>query len=191
MFGRHRIVVIVCGLLSVIATCLFWFSTSGPASPVVGEADTPESFAYSPFVLKLSSSEIPFDTITFKDVGVQTSEEPQFLYESLAESLSLELSRGEVVNFSSEVIYSEEILDPANHTSCGSKHIYVDVWTQRAPAMWGYSLWSGCEKESRFAWKQVPREDVEGLHLTLEPLTNDIADALREATTRDCFNSSC
>lgn len=156
-------------------------------------AQEAHSHRYSPFVVQLPKGSAPFDMISFKDVGVSgDQQEAEALYETLAESLSLELASWPEAPLSSQVVYSEEITDPNNHKSCGSRHIYVDVWSTSAPPRWGYSLWSGCDEESRFAWREVPREHQhKDMAASVSGLTRDMSSALRKATTANCFTTDC
>lgn len=148
---------------------------------------------YSPYVLKVTSEAVPFDQISFKDVGLSvSSHESEVLYETLAESLALEIERASLASHP-EVLYSEEITDPANHTACGGRHVYIDVWTTEAPPQWGYSLWSGCAEEDRFQWRQLPRDPLQSADPAagLIPLARDIASSLRHATHTGCFQRQC
>jgi hypothetical protein len=174
---------------------LFMFATLAFTSACKTQAPPPEAAAshrYSPFVLKVSG-ESRFDTISFKDVGVKprAGEDHERFYEVMAESLSLELSTEAPGALSAEVQYSEEITDPKNHKSCGSKHIYVDVWSTEAPPRWGYSLWSGCEEESQFVWRELPRASGEDPSTEVGALTQDIAASLRKARETSCFVRGC
>ncbi len=179
-------------LLLFLAGCQKSAPQDQPTPTTKTTVQVAPSPAYSPFVLKIASSEVPFDTISFKNVGLQTSQEDaDVLYETLAESLSLELSTQASFPVPTEVVHNTDILNPDNHKSCGSKHIYIDVWEQSAPAMWGYSLWSGCDEDSQFAWRQLPQHSHQDLTQTVHPLTQDIAAHLRRATQTGCFSKNC
>lgn len=145
--------------------------------------------AYSPYLVRVKADHMPFDVISFKDVGLDVGDDTSLTYETIAESLALQMSVEPTL--SSEVVYSKDILDPANHKTCGSRHIYVDVWSTQEPQQWGYSLWSGCGEEDRFAWHQLPRPHSEDPVVAVEALTRSIADALRDASARSCFTRGC
>ena len=148
--------------------------------------------SYSPFVVHMSRSEdLPFRAISFKDVGMSLPEDERVIaYETLAESLSLELQRV-MDDLSVEVRHTVEILDPSAHLACEGHHIYVDLW--RAGEGWGYSLWSGCGEEDEFAHQEValPRVAVAGTAESFEPLTRDIVASLVAATRTGCFSRNC
>ncbi len=148
--------------------------------------------SYSPFVLHMSRPDgLPFGAISFKDVGMSIPEQERVLaYETLAESLSLELQR-RMDDVAVEVRHTVEILDPAAHLSCEGRHIYVDLW--KAGEGWGYSLWSGCGEDDEFAHEEVEptRVAVAGTAESFEPLTRDIVASLVDATRTGCFTKHC
>ncbi len=181
------------GLLGLGLCALFLWGCERNNAPAPSEQKEAASHHYSPFMLKTKDAELPFRTISFKDVGVSGVSEPnEVLYETLAESLALELSSPDFAPLASKVVYTEELLNPDNHVSCSGKHIYVDVWSTQEPAQWGYSLWSGCSEDERFVWEQLPRPvSKEDLVESLQPLTRSIATRLQEATHKSCFLKSC
>lgn len=148
--------------------------------------------SYSPFVVHMSRPQgLPFQHISFKDVGMSLPEDERVMaYETLAESLSLELQRA-IDDVSVEVRHTVEILDPAAHLACEGQHIYVDLW--RAGEGWGYSLWSGCGEEDEFAHEEVEpvRVAIAGSAESFEPLARDIAESLVDATRTGCFTRDC
>lgn len=151
-----------------------------PPAPAPAAAPGPH---YSPFVVQMSHPDLPFSQITFKDVGMSVApEERSFVYESIAESLSAALAEHAHQPMSSEVLYSSEAADPAHHVACGVAHIYVDLW-QPSAQRYGYSLWSGCGEDDQFQWRELDG--------SVEPLTRDIAEALRRAVTENCFTRRC
>lgn len=156
-----------------------------PAEEVV-EVE-PVSHQYSPYVVRMST-ELPFGLISFKDVGMSLPENarPQ-VYEEVAQSLAVALSKDAGLPLMSTVEYDLEMADPAHHLMCGYEQVYVDVWAPQGVERWGYSLWSGCAEEDRFAHREVERKSAEDI----EALTRDIAISLRTAVQTGCFISSC
>ena len=168
-------------------------ASAQPAVVEVKEVEGEPSFHYSPYVLKVNDNNTIFDTISFKDVGVNgiSTEERELLYEIIAESLSTELTADHQLAMTSAVVYDEKNLDPSNHLSCGASQLYVDFW--RSEKRWGYSLWSGCGDEDNFAWKEIKyRPDPRGdLGMEITPLTRDIITTLRQANERKCYQKTC
>ena len=150
---------------------------------------------YSPFMLTASDASI-FKTITFTDVGLKQPEPgpvDPVLLETIAESLAQTIAEHEVLDFTPEVAYDERLLDPQSHLFCEEHHLYIALWRGYDPDRWGYSLWSGCNEEHQFAWKEVvetPSADTD-LVSAVEPLTESIADTLAEATRKRCFLAKC
>ena len=149
-----------------------------PVIPAAPESPDP---IYSPFVVRVQDA--PFSRISFKDVGMSLSDDARsFVYESLAEGLSLKLA-----GLQSVVDHEPDIADPARHLACESEHIYVDLWSEERG--WGYSLWSGCGEDDKFGHHSV---EVEGDRLaSIEPLADHIASRLREAVRTGCFTAHC
>lgn len=152
-------------------------------------------YHYSPFVVQVPESAMVFDVISFKDVGLKReSQDPADpLLESLAEAVSFEIqSASELGVKQSHVEYLESYADPANHRSCESEHLYVDVWN-KGEASWGYSLWSGCGDADNFAWEEVAgvADDTTDLPDKLQPLAGAIAKRLVTAHQSKCFVKNC
>jgi hypothetical protein len=144
-------------------------------------------------MLQVKDRKAPFEAISFKDVGMSVPKEHrQFVYESIAESLALQLSSDDRLPMSSQVRYSRKITKPEHHRHCEAKHIYVDLWHNASSEHWGYSLWSGCGAEDRFAWKKVsaPKGNKDAV-ASIEPLARDIASSLRQAVQNECFRRTC
>ncbi len=146
--------------------------------------EEPSAPNYSPFVLDVDA-DVPFAIISFKDVGMSLpSTDQAFVYESLAESLASELDGREIM---SRVRHVPEILDPNNHVACEGEHIYVDLWKSSSSAgdRFGYSLWSGCGEDDRFAFQD------ERVLATVDALAQDIASSLSNAVETRCFTRLC
>lgn len=152
-----------------------------------------EEYFYSPFVLDLEGGE--FDTVSFKDVGLQRDggEPDERLLEVVAESLAYEFAaRQDELGYVAEVGYDEKMADPSNHVHCGLNHLYVDLWQSEAPDRWGYSLWSGCSEMDKFASEELPEESEKGdLTAQVAPLTASIVDSLAEASSEECYQKTC
>lgn len=148
---------------------------------------------YSPFIVRVDAMNrsLPFDVISFKDVGMSVPEQSRaYVYESIAQSLSRQLSSGDALPMTTSVRYSEAIADPTAHRACEGRHIYVDLWNHASSEHWGYSMWSGCGRDSRFA----RNEHLHGggdAWASVRPLTRDIAARLREAVRTGCFTTRC
>jgi hypothetical protein len=176
-------------------------SHSAEPSPSSGEQakaeehDGDRPHYYSPFMLKADDAKV-FKTITFTDVGLKQPEPgpvDPVLLETIAESLAQKIAEHESLDFTPAVSYDRGLLDPANHLFCEQHHLYIALWRGYDPDRWGYSLWSGCEEEHQFAWKEIPDPSPTGSDLVtaVEPLTQSIAETLAEATSRSCFVARC
>lgn len=158
-------------------------ASRGVVIPPAPESPDP---VYSPFLLHVT--EAPFGLISFKDVGMSLdTDERGLVYESLAEGLAIAL-RDHETSLSSTVRHDHAIADPANHTHCEGRHIYVDLWSESEG--WGYSLWSGCGEDDQFAHRAV-RVDRSDRLASLDPLASDIAETLRAAVRSNCFTRHC
>jgi len=147
---------------------------------------------YSPFVVQVEGS-AHFDTISFKDAGIAdvSNDRSIALYELVAESVSLELGQSEELRLHSAVAYDEAMADPANHTACAGRHIYVDIWHATDRDTWGYSLWSGCGEEDNFAWREVNMSSMDDESAEVDALAVQIRRDLGEAIRTGCFTRAC
>ena len=128
-----RIALVLC-LVGASFVLLRALSVS-PEAPAVRAAEGP---LYSPFVVQVSS-EAPFGEITFKDVGMSLpAQDRAHVYETLAESLSRELSHDVSVPMSTSVTHDPRVSDPSAHLACAGRHIYVDLWQDAPSETWGY-----------------------------------------------------
>lgn len=175
--------------LGIAGAGLLAVRASSPATPPATEAapETPRASYYSPFVLQMSA-ELPFEQISFKDVGMSLDPaHQQLVYEEVAQSLAFALASFPEPPMSSEVLYSEQAADPSSHLACGASHIYVDVWAPEGAERWGYSLWSGCGEDDRFAHQEITRARPDDV----EALTRAIAADLARAVETRCFTRRC
>lgn len=161
-------------------------------SPSPASAPTAFESRYSPFVVEVQGSR-HFDTISFKDVGIAdvSNDRSIALYELVAESLSHELRQSTELRLSSSVAYDEAIADPANHTACAGRHIYVDIWRSPERNTWGYSLWSGCSEEDNFAWREVQMSSASSEDDEVLTLAARIRRDLQQAVQTGCFTKAC
>lgn len=170
---------------------LLW--ACAPESPVARLPTRPEATVetdpgphYSPWVVTVGDRDARFDEISFKDVGMSSiddTDRPE-TFHAIAESLASQLSE-------SEASYSEAMSRPENHLSCAPRHVYVDLWASESPARWGYSLWSGCGEDDRFAWEELRRASSPDDADAIATLTEHIAGSLREAIETGCFTRQC
>lgn len=145
---------------------------------------------YSPFVVEVTGTDLPFEHITFKDVGMSVAPENRaFVYETIAQSLSAALGAEEAMSLEARVLYSEDAADPAHHRACAGRHVYVDVWHSATSPKWGYSLWSGCGEDDQFAWREFDTASPDPA--SVEPLTRDIVAHLGRALETGCFTRHC
>ena len=150
------------------------------------DAEAPQ---YSPFWVHTVAPALPFNAITFKDVGMSLPvEDRAFIYESLAETLARDLREHAI---ESHVSHSAALTDPSNHMSCESEHVYVDVW--QSGGGYGYSLWSGCGEEDQFAHGEFEgsAEDLGHSPEQLAVLSISIVRDLRHAVATGCFTRVC
>lgn len=189
-FGRAR------WLGGAVAALAVACSNPDP-DPVASAPTDPEPVAeapprYSPFVVEVEG-DVPFRRITFKQVGPPLmSVDPSLHFEALAQSLALELS-SPARQLSSETRFDPDVQDPNFHLACGSAHIYVDYWNQGSPTEpeYGFSLWSGCSADARFAEDAVNAPTEATLADQVIPLAKRIAERLDQATQSRCFRRSC
>ena len=176
-------------LLGSITAC---DRTSEPAAQVA-EIEAREGQHYSAYAVETPTN-ASFHIVTFKDVGIRhftPNLEP--LYETVAESLALQMTSLADPAWTARAAYRAELLDPANHRHCATRHIYVDVWTSMEPDRWGYSLWSGCGEDDQFAWTELPMTSAAADDLVghAEALTTSILGDLRSAQERGCWTRTC
>lgn len=161
------------------------------ATPDEEDELEPHGPFYSPWVITVRGENLPFDEISFKDVGM-SSLAPSHraeIYEAIARSLADELEAHEAL--SASVRHSEAAARPEHHLHCAPRHVYVDLWQGRQPERWGYSLWSGCTDELRFAWREVPRPAGLDERAMSEEVARSIEAAIHEALRTRCFRRSC
>ncbi len=157
--------------------------------------DVPREHYYSPFVIALAGEGV-FKSVTFTDVGIsQPTPGPvdETLLETIAESLAQHMSRSDVLSYSTRVYHDAAVAIPDNHLFCEESHLYVALWKGYSPDRWGYSLWSGCNEEHQFAWKEVeiPDSAAHDMIESTKPLSVSIVESLEKATTDNCFLSEC
>ena len=157
------------------------------ADRTAAEAEDAQVPLYSPFVVEVKEG--PFTRISFKQVGsFRGADDRTQVFETLAESLAWALS---LKGAASHAAFTPEVADPTHHRACGGRQIYVDFW-ENEDAVFGFSLWSGCGEDSRFAYEPELSLPAGGdLIGRLEPLTSRIADRLIEARENDCFDARC
>ncbi len=170
------------------AACTAGEAPAPPEGPAPEEAEGP---VYSPFVVTVDGA-APYRSITFKQVGSLVSDvDRAVLFEALAESLVLEL-QGETHEFVSHMSYDPSVAQPGAHLACGAAQIYVDFWERSgAEPGFGFSLWSGCSEDDRFALEDVEAGSEGEITAWIEPLSRGIAAALRRAGSTGCYQRSC
>lgn len=180
-------------VFSIVALALSACQRSGVVPPDPGVA-AQDSALYPAFYLSLDG-DVPFRTISFKDVSLQTmdSDPSSPVYEALAESLGYAIAASPTWGTSALVEHDVSLSDPGNHRFCGNRHLYVDVWRSEGPERLGYSLWSGCMEHDQFAWQELSlpwseNGDVVGL---VEPLSQSIVDSVSAALESGCFKAAC
>ena len=172
---------------------------SGEALAAAEVTAAPSEPSYSPFVVDVDSpspAALPFHLISFKDVGMSLPDDAarQMAYESLAEALSLELaelSQELGASMSGSVRHDHGLTEPTAHLACEGRHIYVDVWRSGDAGPYGYSLWSGCGEDDRFAYNERVVASAEGTPSAMDPLAQEIAESLEDALRRRCFQRTC
>jgi hypothetical protein len=186
-------------LIALLVALVLWTACTSPPPPhpahgasAPGAAATDDEAAtpYSPFTVEVAGVEA-FDHISFKDVGLRPGD--AWVHEVLASGLAEELMTLAPDPVAANVSFDPAFADPAHHVACGDAHVYVDVWHSESPDRLGYSLWSGCEEDAQFAWREVPVPEVdwEDAATTLAPLTAHIASALGDALETGCFRRTC
>lgn len=166
---------------------------------VGGQAEVKEAVErehyYSPFVITVDG-DVVFKTVTFTDVGISQPDPGRVddtLLETIAESLARHLSRSDTLGYATRVYHDAALADPDNHLFCEESHLYVALWKGYAPDRWGYSLWSGCNEEHQFAWKEVeiPESAANDMIESVKPLSVSVVESLEKATKEGCFLSEC
>jgi hypothetical protein len=181
------------GALSLAVACVDVASPEPSETRLAGKTpEVPATAAlYSPFVVQVRG-EAPFREITFKQVGsISNDVDRARLFETLAESLALDLAQSEA-DWSVATNYSPEVAEPAFHRACGAAHIYVDFWERGGGEPgWGYSLWSGCSMDDRFALEDVAASRSDEVTDWVAPLTERIARSIEHAHATSCFRAEC
>ncbi len=157
--------------------------------------DVPREHYYSPFVVTVDG-DVVFKTVTFTDVGIRQplpGPVDETLLETIAESLAQHLSRSETLGYEAKIYHDAAAADPNNHLFCEESHLYVAIWKGYSPDRWGYSLWSGCNEEHQFAWKEVviPKSAANDMIESVKTLSVSIVESLEKATKENCFLSEC
>lgn len=168
----------------------------GPMAPSVDDVEAPAAapaHRYSPFAIRLDGHRY-FDVVTFKDVS-QTLPDPALMTDELmAEGFALALRRTHPAVMT-DVVHEPALLDPGSHVFCDRRHLYVDFWQSPAAAAdgprWGYSLWSGCGEDDRFAWQEINGPAAYGLAEQVERVVDHIASRLGVADARACHQRRC
>jgi hypothetical protein len=121
------------------------------ARPADAAAEAP---TYLPFAVQVDGP-LWFQTASFKDVGLRTRSDAQrrAVMEAVTDAFALRLGERQVP---AHATYEPELADPAWHTQCRARHLYVDVWRSTAPDRLGFSLWKGCGADDRVAWTELP-----------------------------------
>lgn len=153
---------------------------------------------YSPFIVRVDGDKL-FDTISFKAVGGFSGDKAarQRLFERLAGFLAEGLRQGPGLKVTTAVYFDAFIADPASHCACEGRHAYVDFWRAQEPdGKWGFSLWSGCNADSQFAWQEVSRPQSQAKTSTQDEampriLGLQVAKTLAQAMRSGCADSSC
>lgn len=152
-------------------------------------APGPMSSRYSPFAIRLSGHTW-FDVVTFKDVSQKRSDPELQIDEQIAEAVSLAL-RGTHPSVMTEVIHEPRLTKAESHVFCDQRHLYVDYWQTGVPGRWGYSLWSGCGEDDRFAWQEVAGQAASDLGQQIDLVTQQISETLAAADAKACHQREC
>lgn len=187
------------GAKAIIVTGVLLVLFAGCDEPQQAGAESAEDGAteeyHSPFYIA-GEGDLYFERITFTDVGLNAPDpgpaEP-LVMEAIAESLVQQLERREALDFTGRVDYDKNLEDPAAHMHCDRQHLYVALWRGWEPDRWGYSLWSGCHEQQKFAWEEVldPHPDHPDVVTWVEPLVDSIVDSIEEADEEECFSAKC
>ncbi len=175
-------------MLSIAAGCT-------RSAPMTDSSEDASSRAplYSGWVVQVEDPLASFDAISFKDVGLMSIApvDRDRVHEQLAQALATELADDAPMSLSAEVHYDLAMSLPETHLACAGGHIYVDLWDGSNPERFGYSLWSGCSEEGRFAWHEVVSEDEADRSTMLHSLARSIAGSIKKARKTGCFTRHC
>lgn len=144
---------------------------------------------YSPFAIRLDGHDA-FDVVTFKDVSQTLPDPALHVDELMAEAFAIAL-RNSHPGLLTEVVHEPKLLDPGSHVFCDQRHLYVDFWQSGAPSRWGYSLWSGCGEDDRFAWQEVDAPAAAELAVQVERVVDAISRRLQLADGAGCHRRDC
>lgn len=164
-------------------------ATSAPATArsATPTADAP-THRYSPFAIRLDGHRT-FDVVTFKDVSRPLPDPALQTDELMAEAFAIALRRSHP-GLMTEVVHEPALLDPSNHVFCDQRHLYVDFW-QSSVEKWGYSLWSGCGEDDRFAWQELDGPAAYDLAAQIDRVVEHMSHRLRVADTAACHQRRC
>ena len=178
----------------VAAACTRSTDTAvAPAAVVVEVQRSSRAPLYSPWVLDVEDPAASFESISFKDVGLMSvaPADRAIVHHEIAEALSSELGGDAPMSLSTHVRYDLAMSLPETHLACTGGHIYVDLWDGSNPERIGYSLWSGCSEEGRFAWQEVLSEAAPDRRTAIHTLARSIAGSIKKARQTRCFTRSC
>ncbi|MCB9535544.1 MAG: hypothetical protein H6704_04700 [Myxococcales bacterium] len=144
---------------TLLAAAAAWFiarptpELASPADEATRAAPTPTANPYLAIGVQLEK-EHWFHRVSFKDVGLRevARDGRDALVEAVAEGVAASLSP----DLEAHPVHAAELADPAWHSSCQGKHVYVDVWHSSQPDRIGFSLWRGCDADDQFGWQEVP-----------------------------------
>lgn len=193
-------IVLAAALAAATLAAAFVGCAREPAPPI-GEASEPvlsrpgtstlprPTHRYSPFAIRLDGHDA-FDVVTFKDVSQTLPDPALHVDELMAEAFAIAL-RNSHPGLLTEVVHEPKLLDPGSHVFCDQRHLYVDFWQSGAPSRWGYSLWSGCGEEDRFAWQEIDAPGAAELAVQVERVVDAISRRLQLADGAGCHRRDC
>lgn len=182
------------GILWVASALALTTGCTQAAAPTVTEVvTTAREPLYSPWVVQVEDPAASFDSISFKDVGLMSvdPEDRARVHQEIAQALVSELGGDAPMSLSSHVHYDLAMSRPETHLACAGGHIYVDLWDGSNPERIGYSLWSGCSEEGRFAWQEVLSPPAPDRRATIDTLARSIAGSIKKARQTRCFTRRC
>lgn len=169
---------------------------TAPAARATAVVSTPGTITapetrhrYSPFAIRLDGHHA-FDVVTFKDVGHPLSDPHLHVDELMAEAFAIALRQSHS-GLLTEVVHEPALLDPRSHVFCDRRHLYVDFWQAATGSRWGYSLWSGCGEDDRFAWQEIDAPAAAELATQVERVVDDISRRLQIADGKRCHRREC